>query len=406
MAPRSTTFAPLALLLALAGCSTAPQDASSATTRSPIVGGVPADNRAIVQLVGRGPCTGALIAPNVVLTAKHCVTTFKGGGPFECDENGELVVDAEGPVYVGAGEFDQVVPAEEIQIGAVSPYAPRGRTIFVSEGDSICRSDTAVIVLDRPVDDPEIVPLRLDAPPAPGETLTTLGFGQHEDGGASATLLSREVTVIDVGPKPREPGVAGAVRPGFFTTTEGLCRGDSGSAALSPGGAAVGVASSVGREDLDSFSGTAQDCIGDAVRASYESVAAQAELIETALASVGAQPWHEGEPDPRGGLAGFEDPCESDDDCRSLACVPYDEQGSRCSQGCLSSPCPEGYRCEAVDERQRCIWTPPVVSERSGTREDGGCSVVHPGASNPTAGVVALLGAFLLFARRRRKDAW
>jgi len=397
-----TTIRVLAALVAISALHACSDDAQPvAASTAAIVGGAPLDNPAIVRLVGQGLCTGALVAPNIVLTAKHCVVTFKGGGPFECDEHGELVVDPDAPVqYVGAGEFDQVVSADSIFLGTESPYAPRGLNIVVSEGDTICRSDAALIVFDRPVDDPMLVPLRLDAPVEEHEPLVAVGFGQHEGGDTSVDLLARDVTVVDVGPKAKVPGVADAVRPGFFTTTQGVCRGDSGSPALSSTGAAVGIASSVSRYDLGELTGTAEDCVGELTRAAYQTVGTQTEVIEATFAEAGALVWREGEPDPRAGLADFEEPCERDADCRSNACVVHEDGVARCSHGCLLSACPEGYGCELVDDRKRCVQAEVEPPAPPTTSDDGGCSLGGVPAPRDRMVFIVMLGA-LLVARRK-----
>jgi len=289
--------------------------ANLAGRQSAIVGGQPVVNTAAVRIVGDGLCTGTLVAPDVVLTAKHCVSTFKGGGPFECDENGELYVDPNAPVvYVGAGEFDEVLPAETFSIASPT-YGSHVVEIFVSAGDTICESDTALLLLDRPVDDGAIAPLRLDHPVEVGETLIAVGYGQYEGGDQSEDLRGRSVTVVGIGPEAAVPDVSDAVAPGFFSTTEGPCRGDSGSATFAATGAAVGVASSVGRPDLETPTGTYEDCVGS--RANYAGTQTQAAFIETTLASLGETPWREGDPDPRADLALFDDPCDVDADCQS-----------------------------------------------------------------------------------------
>ncbi len=78
----------LGLTLCLSGCS--PEQSPSAwsslgSARQPIVGGV-ADttSKAVVAItdsyggVEEGFCSGALIAPNLVLTARHCVAEIAG----------------------------------------------------------------------------------------------------------------------------------------------------------------------------------------------------------------------------------------------------------------------------------------------------------------------------------------
>lgn len=365
-----------------------------------IVGGQPATNAAVVALNG---CTGTLIAPRVVLTARHCVTSFKGGGPFECTEQGTLYVNPDAPFqYVGAGELAETLPPETFVVGPNTPESPRVQAIFVSSGGTMCEGDVAVLVLDRSVDDGRIAPLRLDQPVRMGESLTSMGYGQHEGGNGSTTLLARSVTVTALGPQPRQPDVADGLAPGFFSTTEGPCRGDSGSAAFSVQGAAVGVASSVGRPDLQTPTGTVSDCVGS--RAVFDTIARHAALIESSLATAGARPWREGEPDPTAQLKEFEQPCTTDSDCQSQVCVVHDDGQARCSHGCIATACPEKYECRQLPNRKRCVWSPPPPSPNPSNSTSSsppmpGCSA---GGADLHAWLPWLLAPWCATRRRRR----
>ncbi len=98
----------LALALGAAGCATEVSDhavetrVSASTTDPTIFGGAKDDDGdaipGVVALrVGTGTtfelCSGALVAPNVVLTARHCVTK-NATTSVACDENGR---SANGP---------------------------------------------------------------------------------------------------------------------------------------------------------------------------------------------------------------------------------------------------------------------------------------------------------------------
>src|SRR5262249_49034528 len=98
------TTAPLACLL-LAACSTAPagpgEGELTGSTSLAIYGGVEdvgsSQNNAVVPIKVRDGqpvelCSGSLIAPNVVLTARHCVSVVNNQA-ISCDQNGNSLDD-------------------------------------------------------------------------------------------------------------------------------------------------------------------------------------------------------------------------------------------------------------------------------------------------------------------------
>jgi len=384
------------VLLALSGCHEERRELPQLALDSlGIVGGGPSTRRAVIPFVGATFCTATLLAPNLVLTAKHCVTPLLPG-PFNCDESGTRLLP-EGAVAPDAGRFGDVVSLDEIEVGfdGASSFAPHAREVIVSPGGDFCASDLAVIVLDREVDDPVLAPVRLSAEPTTGEPLVAVGHGVVTGTDPSPILMERAVTVLAVGPAPKQ-GAADAVQPGFFAVSEAMCRGDSGSPALAQSGAVVGVANAISNPGVFSPDGSAEDCVGSLARGKYQSTRDQSEVIRRGFAAAAATLWEEGQPDPRVALGGFGDTCAVDHDCRSNVCIQARNDGSVCSQGCLGTECPDGFECAEVDDRKRCV---NQVDEADGTTsgESEGCNA---GAATPDRGAFGLIASLLVIAAR------
>ena len=164
-------------LAALAACADARGDLDDARygiTREPIIGGFLAEEEAYDAtgaLVAVRPsdqlafCTATLIAPEVIVTAKHCAKLFA-----ELEQSGYVIEWRSGP--------DALAPTSQARVVATQS-APGDVGGYVGEG-----RDVAVALLGHPV---AIEPVEL----APldeswlGRSLITLGYGVFSPSGAS-----------------------------------------------------------------------------------------------------------------------------------------------------------------------------------------------------------------------------
>lgn len=395
------------LAIALSGCSASQaNDAPRGSAHSSIVGGSDSDDtqNAVVritnQVVAGGPlklCTGTLVAPNLVLTARHCVSrtdssplcrpdgTNLGGNALEDYDPAQMYV------YVG-----NALPLYPNPSGRDTPDGVGARLIHEG-GKNLCGRDLALIVLAEPIAGAKTAPIRLDAPPLAGEPLFAVGWGRTKEYQLPPVRQQRELSVTELGPIA-DLGGYGSMAASEFLTSEGPCFGDSGGPALAKGtGAVIGVESRVlGKGSGDSNPGDA--CIGSDMRGMYTQPAALKEVILEGFEAAGAEPWFEGQPNPLLGKSGVS--CTTNEDCRSNACIAVGQEKACAPLDCKREACPSGYACGADDAgRPLCQAVPkpdPIVVEETS------CTFR---ARSSRDGSVLLFGAMLIaagFVARRR----
>lgn len=408
----------LACLAVVVACASraAPPEEEASRSASAIVGGRAAPGPSPVVSVGTGGvCTGTFLAPNLVLIAKHCVTDVNATS-YHCAVDGSVLPpDLDASVGVtggpdgGPGSFGAIRPLDRFTVGATgkSPYAPRVVKVLVPPSPTICAGDVALLVLDRGVDDPITAPVRLDRGPAVGDPIRATGWGVVSGRELATQLEERDVHVTAVGPAPSESasgGVRDAVPPGYFEVDEALCHGDSGSPALLPSGAVVGVASGIDNPAVPLGNGSSADCSGPDARGIYQALAPFRDFVLAGFAEANAVPWLDGEPDPRAALAGIGVECTEDAACRSNACAAGPDGRRTCVHGCIEGACDPGASCQPVDGRLRCVPglapAPAVAPAEPGFEAGGGCAASPAPARG---GVVVLAALALLLARRRQR---
>jgi hypothetical protein len=289
-----------------------PQD-GTIETRSAIYQGSrdDADDAVVALRIGDASsyrlCTGALVAPNVVLTARHC-TSVRATETIGCTASGQ---STNGDQFLGD------VPPTDIHVfvGAAPALSgaarANGARVFRPSSNALCNSDVALVVLDRSI--PEVKPLavRLGARTMPGEQMRSIGYGENDASYTSGIRFSKDdVMVLAVGAGVQKDGTV--LGDAEFEIGRATCQGDSGGPALSlRTGAIIGVASRGVACTLD---------YGHV----YAQPAAFRRLFDDAFAVAGGAPIEEPSPEPPRQTESVSVPPMSHGGCRASPEMPSD----------------------------------------------------------------------------------
>ncbi|HEY0467582.1 MAG TPA: trypsin-like serine protease, partial [Polyangiaceae bacterium] len=184
-------------------------------------------------------CTATMIAPNLVLTAMHCVATVTDNA--NCTTAGELV---SGSIDGTFGE--PFLPSNitfHVGAGADEPVAAIGEKIFTSGAVAVCKDDVAVVALDRELSNVPVAALRLGMGNQRGQAIRLVGFGGAEDG-TTGVRKTRDDLKIQLLGKGAYGDSNDAIPPDTFATIGvSVCNGDSGGPAFTTKNAVTGVVS-------------------------------------------------------------------------------------------------------------------------------------------------------------------
>jgi MYXO-CTERM domain-containing protein len=400
-------------LLALPGC-VAPEEQSGpelvGNASGAIKGGYLDDKDTGVVGVGLfqqgyliGICTGSLIAPNVVLTAHHCVADVVNEDPqlgIVCSKT------SFGPNYGATGLA--VTTKSTMGDSKSAAYHKVTEVITQAGTNLLCGNDQAILILAENLEPAEakvLVP-RVDSEIAKKDEYYAVGYGATQDdqsGTGSGTRRRRDKLLVDCPGAECPNYLKSSITPVEFVGDQGICQGDSGGPAIDLQDRVIGITSRGG---------------AGCTTPVYSEVFGVGQWVKETTAhgaEVGgyeAPAWTTGFPTdpafnfPIGGA------CTQPSDCESNSCIA-DGVATYCTRPCNDvGTCPDGYTCDTA-KLGVCFQNhpPPVTmsatsaaTSSSGDAEgSSGCSI--NAGDDPTKPVPWLTGGVVIAAlalRRRR----
>jgi MYXO-CTERM domain-containing protein len=370
-------------------------------------------------------CSGALIAPNLIVTARHCIQ--QAPETIDCATS-----------QFGA-QLGTVSITPDTVIDSATHWFPVKTTggIVTPIPKGVCGNDIALLTLTSNVPSSLATPIiPVVQYPMTNHNLYSfyedaIGYGITAVGAndSGTRRIKKDVKIECIpGDAQRDCGdlTGSGLTANEFITGDATCSGDSGSSAiehnsrLANAPASLGVLSRGGQDGTVCKYGiyTRLDVYHDLIVATVKTAAPLGGYAVPSWTQPappeppdGGAPKTDGGPSaPQPGELGAK--CAKDSECTSKTCVSSGGDTFVCADVCdpkaSTSTCADGYHCVAAGDTGYCFAGPPGDgANKTTTTTTNGCSV-GPAPRDPTKpvpwralGVVAVIG--LAFAGRRRR---
>ena len=421
--------------IVVAGCSSqgspSPGEKTAANTQAIQNGTTDTTHTFAVGLCGgqkgycQAICSGALILPNLVVTARHCV-----------DQSPQQIICTDSPTFGGRmfGPGAQTLWVTTNTNMLAQDGAPLNsgwhqvKKIYTPNDKHVCGNDIALLILN------DIVPGNEAKPIVPGvqypmndpkysTRFTAVGYGSTspQNMGAGTRRIKNRIRVLCIpGDEFIDCPADANINANEFVGGDGTCEGDSGSSAYEESTFDKANSVSFGVLSRGGVSTDGTMCQGSL----YTRLDAWRDLVIQAAndASNNWQNYPKPTPDwtvyvpppvkdagtdakapptttPTG--KGFGESCADATECTSNQCIDPGDGNFFCSKTCAdSSSCPDGYECPSSDQ----VCVPVKATTPTTTTTTSGCSVGVGAEPQPWRwGGLGLGLAALAVVRRRRR---